>query len=123
VMKPALRRVVYDKTRGHCHFCGDKVVLENYGKKRKPYPDGAWELDHVIQRKKGGASEADNYLPACKQCNHLRWHRNGRDLRRLILLGLVAQDEIKAGTKLGGEIHAKFKIREAKNMHRRGKSR
>ena len=109
---------MFDKTSGHCHFCGDKVVLENYGKKRKPYPNGAWELDHVIQRKKGGASTADNYLPACKQCNHLRWHRSGSDLRRLILLGLVANDEIKADTELGRAVHAKLKNREAKNKQR-----
>ena len=122
-MKPALLRAVYDKTHGHCHFCGDKVVLGHHGKTKHGYLRGAWELDHVIQRKKGGASSADNYLPACGKCNHLRWHRTGKDLRRLILLGLVAQDEINADTELGRAIHAKFKKRKAQNRSRRGKSR
>jgi len=122
-MKDDVVRAVYDKTDGHCHFCGDKVVLENYGKKSKPYPDGAWELDHVIQRKKGGVSASANYLPACKQCNHLRWHRSGEQLREIIFLGLIAKDEIRAKTKLGREIDAKQEKRRAQNRDRRLKSR
>jgi 5-methylcytosine-specific restriction endonuclease McrA len=102
------RRAVFDKTQGHCHFCGDKLVF-------KHYEQSAWELDHVIQKKKGGASSPDNYLPACGKCNHLRWHRTGKDLRRLILLGLTANDEIKAGTALGNAIHVKFNKRKAKS--------
>jgi 5-methylcytosine-specific restriction endonuclease McrA len=102
------RRVVFDKTRGHCHFCGDKVVLGHHGK-TTGYPQrGAWELDHVIQAAKGGKSNLDNYLPACWKCNRLRWHRKGRELRRLILLGLVVNDEIKKKTKLGSAIEAKL---------------
>jgi 5-methylcytosine-specific restriction endonuclease McrA len=112
------RRAVFDKTQGHCHFCVDELLFDNYGPKRKPYPPGAWELDHVIQRKKGGVSTSDNYLPACKQCNHLRWHRSGSDLRRLILLGLVANDEIRADTELGRAVNAEIENREAKNKRR-----
>lgn len=67
-----LVRAVYDKTRGHCHFCGDRVVLGHHGRTKSGYVRGAWELDHVIQRKKGGASNPDNYLPACWKCNRLR---------------------------------------------------
>jgi 5-methylcytosine-specific restriction endonuclease McrA len=115
-MRPELLRAVYDKTHGHCHFCGDKVVLGHHGETKRGYLRGAWELDHVIQRRKGGASNPDNHLPACWKCNRLRWHRKGRDLRRLILLGLVAQDEIKAGTKLGREIHTKFRKRKTKTQ-------
>jgi hypothetical protein len=48
-VKQAFVRAVYDKTRGHCHFCGDELEFEAYGAKRQPYPNGAWELDHVIQ--------------------------------------------------------------------------
>jgi hypothetical protein len=112
-------RSVYDKTRGHCHFCGDKVVLGHHGKTKGKYLRGAWELDHVIQRDKGGASNPDNYLPACWKCNRLRWHREGKSLRRFIVLGLVANDEIKTGTELGRAIHAKFKKHKAKNRWRR----
>jgi len=115
-MKSAHLRAVFDKTHGHCHFCGDELVFERYH-------DGEWELDHVIQRKKGGASDPDNYLPACKKCNHLRWHRKGEDLREVIFLGLIAKAEIKAGTRLGHEITAKRKQRLDTNDRRRSRSR
>lgn len=106
------RRAVFDKTGGHCHFCGDRLVFSHY-------EQGEWELDHAIQAAKGGASNPDNYLPACWKCNRLRWHRTGKDLRRLILLGLVANDEIKADTELGRAIHARFTQRKTKNKQRK----
>jgi hypothetical protein len=112
------RRAVFEKTGGHCHFCGDQLEFSRYGKTCGDNLEGAWELDHVVQRRKGGASNTDSYLPARWNCNRLRWHRKGRDLRRLILLGLVANDEIKTGTGLGRAIRAKFEQRTAKNRRR-----
>jgi 5-methylcytosine-specific restriction endonuclease McrA len=94
-------------------------VFENYGRTTKPYVSGSWELDHVIQRKKGGASKAENYLPACGKCNHLRWHRGGEELRELIWLGLVAQGEIKKKTALGRALEEKSAARLAQNRKRR----
>ena len=91
----AALKVIFDKTAGHCHFCGDPLVLKKYGWKDLDDLDGAWELDHVIQKGKSGSENAGNCLPACVRCNRLRWHRPGQDLRELLLLGLVAKDEIK----------------------------
>ena len=99
-----IRKDVFGRTAGHCHFCGDSIVFENYGRGQPEGLDGAWEIDHVIQRGKGGARTIDNCLPACIRCNRLRWHRTGSELRELILLGLVAHDEIKRGSKLGQTI-------------------
>jgi 5-methylcytosine-specific restriction endonuclease McrA len=79
-------------------------------------------MDHVIQRKKGGASNPDNYLPACWRCNRLRWHRKGKDLRRLIQLGLVANDEIKKATELGRVLRAKLAERKTTTNARRAKA-
>ena len=117
-MKACIVRAVYDKTNGHCHFCGDRVVLGHHGKTKGHPLRGAWEMDHITQAAKGGANDPGNYLPACWKCNRLRWHRKGRDLRRLIVLGLVANDEIKTGTELGRAIHAKSQQRKAKNRLR-----
>jgi len=121
--RTARLRAVFAKTGGHCHFCGDKLVFEHYGRKRKPYPKGAWELDHVIQAAKGGADSPDNFLSACKECNLLRWHRRGKDLRRIILLGLVANDEIKNKSDTGREIQNKLRRRRAQNRRRTVSSR
>ena len=117
-MNEDLVRAVYDKTHGHCHFCGDKIVLGYHGKTKGHPLRGAWEMDHVIQAAKGGRSNPDNYLPACWKCNRLRWHRKGKDLRRLILLGLVANGEIKRKTELGRAISVKLAQRQATNKKR-----
>ncbi len=94
-----LRRI-WQKTEGHCHFCGDPVIFE-----RRGWIDGDlsgyWEINHVIQRQKGGRVDADNCLPACTRCNRLRWHRKGEGIRELLFLGLIARDEIRSGTAVG----------------------
>ncbi|UCG42547.1 MAG: HNH endonuclease [candidate division WOR-3 bacterium] len=93
-------KAIFAKTKGHCHFCGDKLRPELYGR-RGGAKRGAWVIDHVIQRKRGGKDDIENYLPICPKCNHLRWHRRGENLRELLVLGLVAKDEVKKGSGLG----------------------
>jgi len=97
-------KLVFEKTKGHCHFCGDQLVFEKYGLKDINDIDGAWEADHIIQKGKGGEKEIINCLPSCVKCNRLRWHRKGDNLRDLIFLGLIANDEIKKGTDIGKKI-------------------
>jgi len=53
-------RDIFQRTSGHCHFCGDKLRLENYGDSSADEPIGAWEADHVIQRGKGGSKSPAN---------------------------------------------------------------
>ena len=91
---------VWDKTKGHCHFCGDPVEYEKRGWNGGDLT-GYWEVDHIIQRGKGGSDSVDNCLPACTRCNRLRWHRSGERIRELLLFGLVAKDEIKKRTSIG----------------------
>jgi len=112
----ALRRI-FDKTTGHCHFCGDPIVFENRGWIAKPR--GHWEVDHVIQRHKGGIKSAENCLPACTRCNRLRWHRTGAGLREVLLLGVLAAKEIKAGTRMGHQLKELRTTRLAQNVLRR----
>jgi hypothetical protein len=38
-------RAIFEKTNGHCHFCGDPITFEHRGWAR--VPDGHWEVDHV----------------------------------------------------------------------------
>jgi 5-methylcytosine-specific restriction endonuclease McrA len=112
-------REIFQRTSGHCHFCGDKLRLGNYGDSTNNEPVGAWEADHVIQRGKGGSKSAANCLPACVRCNRLRWHRKGKQLRELLLLGLVANDEIKKRTETGKKISALKKSHLERNKSRR----
>lgn len=110
---------IFNRTDGHCHFCGDPVILDKYGCKDINEVKGAWEADHVIQRGKGGSKFADNCLPACVQCNRLRWHRKGNEIRELIIYGLIAKNEIKKSSSIG-EALKQLKTRRIKaNIKRR----
>ncbi len=50
---------IFQKTSGHCHFCGDPLDFEKFGRKS---PRG-WEKDHVIPKKRGGKRRKANLLP------------------------------------------------------------
>lgn len=108
---------VFDRTAGHCHFCGDKLTFEKYGLREDK--NGAWEADHIIQRGKGGSHNSGNCLPACYRCNRLRWHRKGKDIRNLLLLGLIAKDEIECKSDLGKAIIRLKNKRQLQNKKRR----
>ncbi len=118
-MRESQLRKIFEMTKGHCHFCGDRVVFEKRGGRRTRNLKGYWEIDHVIQRAKGGESAIDNYLPACTQCNELRWHRKGNNLRQLLVLGLIAQNEIKKNSAIGKELAGLRIERARKNTRRR----
>ena len=93
-------RAIWDKTNGHCHFCGDPVSFRKRGYRRQR-ADGCWEVDHVVQRDKGGLRLIENCLPACTSCNRLRWHRKGPALRELLVLGIIAKGEIEKLSETG----------------------
>jgi hypothetical protein len=114
-------REIYDSTKGHCHFCGDPIKFEHRG--WSPEPDGHWEVDHVIQRHKGGAKTSENCLPACTRCNRLRWHRTGEALRNLLLCGVIAVKEIKGNTCIGKQLRRLKKARLKENIGRRSKQK
>jgi hypothetical protein len=120
-MRETARREVFDKTSGHCHFCGDALIFDRRGWKKRM--DGHWELDHIIQRGKGGVPAAENCLPACTRCNRLRWHRKGSDIRDLLLLGVVAAKEIKKNSLIGAQLRELRSRHLAENERRRRKRR
>ncbi len=112
-------KLIFDRTSGHCHFCGDPLIFGRYGFKQNDALEGAWEADHVVQRGKGGTKDHNNCLPTCVKCNRLRWHRKGDDLRELIFLGLIAKDEIKKSSEVGLSIEELKKRRIVLNTKRR----
>jgi hypothetical protein len=117
-MNEMILRQIFDRTKGHCHFCGDQITFELRGW-RKDDPPGYWEVDHVIQRGKGGSELADNCLPACTRCNKLRWHRTGPQLRELLWFGVIACREIRCKTELGRTLQKLSEIRQQRNRLRR----
>lgn len=110
---------IFNRTKGHCHFCGDPLVLEMYGKVDNE--EGTWEIDHVVQKGKGGIKDASNCLAACIKCNRLRWHRTGQEVRDLLIYGLIAREEIKKKTQTGKTIEELKEKRILVNLSRRRK--
>jgi len=55
-------KMIFGKTEGHCHFCGDPLLWAKYA--AADASPGAWEIDHVIQKGKGGKKAFSNCLPA-----------------------------------------------------------
>jgi hypothetical protein len=97
---PQQLRTIWEKTNGHCHFCGDALSFGKRGYRRQR-AGGRWEADHVTQRHRGGAVGVENRLPACTRCNRLRWHRAGGEIRQLLRLGIIALSEIEKQTVAG----------------------
>ena len=123
-------KVIFNRTGGHCHFCGDRIVLSKYAAKRHRqllrskgwgWRAGYWEIDHVVQRHKGGRGGNANYLPACIGCNRLRWHRKGKYTRESIFLGIIARHEINRNSEVGRQIkRLMVKRLELSRKRRRG---
>ena len=117
------RMLIFQKTQGICHFCGDELGFEKYDLKDETEP-GDWNYDHVNQKFKGGSKDIENCLPAHTTCNRIRWNYKGERLRELISLGIVADGEIRKDTALGRrlkEIRAKRK-EQTRNRRRRNKT-
>lgn len=72
------RRVIYDRTSGHCHVCGQKVYFTNYGRFGER---GAWEIDHSRAVATGGTDRLNNLLPACISCNRSKGTVSSRAAR------------------------------------------
>ncbi len=54
------RKIVYKKCCGHCAYCGKEIMYKQM------------QVDHLVPLRKGGTDSIENYLPACRQCNHYK---------------------------------------------------
>lgn len=54
----AVRKEVWDKTNGHCWYCG--ANLEDVCK---------MQADHAMPASRGGGSHISNLYPSCERCN------------------------------------------------------
>ncbi|GEM_PF-1020309 len=114
-------RAIWEKTGGHCHFCGDPVDFRRRGYRRER-TDGSWEIDHIVQKAKGGSVKIENCLPACTRCNRLRWHRRGAALRQLLELGMISRREVNRMSELGKKLVILRSKQDRQNANRRGES-
>jgi hypothetical protein len=58
--------MIFGRTNGRCHICGEKLSFNNYGKIGEK---GAWEIEHSHPRSKGGSDHLNNLYASCISCN------------------------------------------------------
>ena len=85
------REAVRMKTGGTCHVCGGQL-----GRK--------WQVDHVVPHKRGGESRSANYLPACRECNRLRWGYRPEVIRLMLRFGRHAKQQIRHNGRLADDL-------------------
>ena len=86
------RQTIYDKTGGHCAYCGKEISL------------GAMQVDHMIPIDMYDAyktigqdlNDMENLLPACRSCNHYKHTLTVEKFRDLIQRGpeILARDSV-----------------------------
>lgn len=72
-LKPEERLAVYNKTDGHCAYCGCKIRLNK-----------DMQVDHVVPLRKSGSDVLDNMLPACRSCNHYKDTLTVQQFRQMV---------------------------------------
>lgn len=64
---------IFNKTSGHCVYCGIPLLFENYGSCTRRPPRGAWEVEHWIPRARCDSDAAcnnpGNLWASCCRCN------------------------------------------------------
>ena len=53
-----MRRRVWNKTDGHCAYCGNKLDFVS-----------TWHVDHMQPRSRGSADNIENLIASCSDCN------------------------------------------------------
>jgi 5-methylcytosine-specific restriction endonuclease McrA len=79
-LSPKVREAVYNKYDGHCAYCGKKLGAKEF------------QVDHLIpvQRERFGKYTKEeiecfeNYVPACRRCNHYKRAHSLETFRRYI---------------------------------------
>ena len=70
----AIREDVYNKYGGRCAYCGEKIAVKDM------------QIDHLAPLSRNGADNVENYMPACRMCNHYKHTLTIEDFRRQISL-------------------------------------
>lgn len=63
------RQTVFEKTGGHCWYCGAKLDA------------AAFDIDHATPKSRGGNSGLSNLLPACCRCNRSKRDKTVEEYR------------------------------------------
>lgn len=82
-----IRSDVFDKTRGRCYYCDKALSFYNRDRRGR----GAWEVEHLTPRAKGGTDHLNNLVAACWPCNLEKGTRASRSHRQKMVPVLSAR--------------------------------
>ena len=94
------RQKVYDKTDGHCGYCGTKIDFEDMQVDHM-YPKWRYSDEYKIRQCLYGLpkpipelNSMDNLMPSCRKCNHYKRASDVEGFRQLLLTLQGRLDEI-----------------------------
>lgn len=82
------RKIIYDKSNGHCELCGHRLLLENM------------TLDHIIPLSMGGEDSMENLQASCFVCNQFKSNILPDDFMNRIIKIFLYQTEKKCSKKM-----------------------
>lgn len=94
-----VRDQVWDKTSGHCAYCG--LVLKSKG----------WHVDHVIPVAGGGPDDICNFMPACAKCNNYKTSMSLEQFRRELSLQVTRARKYSVNFRLA-EVYGQITVHE-----------
>jgi hypothetical protein len=62
------RQQVYDKTGGHCAYCGEPITI----KQMQADHIAPFEYAEIVEHEGYNPNSIDNFLPACRPCNYIK---------------------------------------------------
>lgn len=98
--------IILAKTGGLCHICGGELGDD-------------WAADHVLAHAGGGASSAENYLPAHILCNGYRWNYLAEEFQWVMKIGIWARKQMESTSGLGPDMLEQFYGYEVRRQRRR----
>jgi len=84
------RQTLFERDSYRCAYCG------------KHFPRPELTVDHIIPRSKGGKTNWDNTVSACRQCNFLKANRTPQEAKMPLLLKPKKPKWISPLHKVGG---------------------
>ena len=69
---------IFQKTNGHCHLTGQKLIFQHYGQFGEP---GAWEIEHSTPKSAGGTDHPNNLFPATISANRAKGNASNHTIR------------------------------------------
>jgi 5-methylcytosine-specific restriction endonuclease McrA len=93
---PIVRRLVWIKSKGICHYCGIQTVFEGPKNFEKP-EDNQFTVDHLVPVALGGSESRANLVGSCRECNHKKGDLPEVKFRRVYAEYLKTKGSANAG--------------------------